>query len=141
MSGKAFGSATLVGGIVSFVVGYLIWGMLFADFFASNAGTATGVMKDPPDMVPLFLGTLVGAALMTLIIVRWAKASSAGDGLRIGATVGFMISLNMGLVWYGTSNINTMTSMLVDPFLGAVHGGIVGAVIAVVAGKLGSSAG
>jgi hypothetical protein len=140
MSGKTFGSATVVGGIVSFVVGYLIWGMLSANFFASNAGTATGVMKEPMNMPILFVGTLVGAALMTLIIGKWAKATSAGEGMKVGAIVGLLFSLNYGLIMYATSNLSTLTATLVDPILSAVHGGIVGAVIAVVAAKTGSSA-
>ena len=38
---------TVVGGITVYILGYVIWDMLFAEFFAANAGLATGVTKDP----------------------------------------------------------------------------------------------
>lgn len=33
---------TLVGGVVSYVVGYLIFDMAFGGFYAANVGSATG---------------------------------------------------------------------------------------------------
>ena len=140
MSGKAFVGATMVGGIVSFLIGYLIWGMLFADFFANNAGTATGVMREPLNLPIVFVGTLFGAVLLTFIIGTWSKASDAGAGAKIGALVGLLVSLNIGLIQLGATNLHTTTSALVDPILSAVHGGIVGAVIAVVGARMGGAA-
>ena len=140
MSGKAFAGGTVIGGIVSFLVGWLFWGLALGDFYATNVGTATGVPKEPPDMTMMFVGTLFGAALLTLIIGTWAKARSAGTGAKIGATVGLLNSFATGLMMYGMTNISNLTATLVDPFVAVVHGAIVGAVIAVVVGKLGGSA-
>ena len=141
MSGKAFGGAVVAGWVVSFLLGYLLWGMLFADFFANNMGSATGVLKEPIDMALLALGTLLGAALLVLIIVNWARAGSMGEGAKVGATVGVLFSLHMGLIMFATTNINTLTSVLMDAGLSVVHGAVVGAVIAVVAAKMGPQAG
>lgn len=138
MSGKAFFGATIVGGIVSFLVGYLLWGMLLMDFFASNAGSATGVAREPMNMGLLFLGVLIGAGLLTLII-GWAKADGAGQGAKVGAMVGALMSLNIGIIQLAATNLNTPMSVLGDAAASLVHGGIVGAVIAVTAGKLGAS--
>ena len=43
---KRFVIGTLVGGITMYVVGYLIWELAFATFFAANVGSATGVARD-----------------------------------------------------------------------------------------------
>ena len=44
---KRFIIGTVVGAITLYALGYLIWELAFADFFAANAGSATGVVKDP----------------------------------------------------------------------------------------------
>ena len=59
---------TVAGGIALFILGYVIWNMLFTDFFAANAGSATGVAKDPQVMWAIAVGTLSYAALITLAI-------------------------------------------------------------------------
>ena len=56
---------TVVGAITLYALGYLIWELAFADFFAANAGSATGVVKDPQVIWALALGTLSYAALLT----------------------------------------------------------------------------
>jgi hypothetical protein len=42
MDTRRFGVATLVGGIALFAVGYLIFSVMFASFYAANIGSATG---------------------------------------------------------------------------------------------------
>ena len=42
MDTKRLLTGTIVGGIVLFAVGYLIFDMLFASFYAANVGSATG---------------------------------------------------------------------------------------------------
>jgi hypothetical protein len=49
MTTQRFAIGTLVGGLVLFFLGYLVFGVVFASFFAANAGTATGVPKMPID--------------------------------------------------------------------------------------------
>ena len=40
MAAKQFTMATLAGGVAVFVMGFLLYGLALADFFASNAGKA-----------------------------------------------------------------------------------------------------
>jgi hypothetical protein len=135
MTGKTFAFATIAGAITSFIVGYLIYGVLMADFFANNAGSATGVMMEEPMMVGLVLGNVVYAAFLTLVLGSWAKVSSVGAGVKAGTLVGLLVGLSMNLIWYSTSNLATLTAHLVDAALFGVLAGITGAVIAVVVGK------
>ena len=43
--------AGVIGGIVYFLLGWLIYGMLMSDFFEANSGSATGVMRADDEMI------------------------------------------------------------------------------------------
>lgn len=124
-----FAVATIVGAVVLMVLGFVFYGLLLMDFFAANTGTATGVVKDPPDWLWLSLGQIAGAALLTLVI-GWAGAKSPAAGLKVGAIFGFLMSLGIGLTMLGTTNTTTLVAAIVDPFVAAAMFGITGAVVA-----------
>ena len=44
---------SLVGGVVLFFLGYALYGILLAGFFEVNAGSATGLTREPFDFVSL----------------------------------------------------------------------------------------
>lgn len=119
--------------VVMFLLGFLLYGVLLMDFYTANAGTATGVMKETPNFLWLIVGEFLGALTLTLILV-WAGARTAGDGLRKGAIFGFLVTLAIGFVWLGTANISNLTSTLVDPFVSAVRFGAAGWVIGKILG-------
>ena len=52
MDAKRFGVATIVGGIVLFVVGYLIFDMMFGSFYAANVGSAPFASHSSPSNAP-----------------------------------------------------------------------------------------
>jgi hypothetical protein len=136
MSTKRFVAATAAGGVVLFLAGGLIWGVLTAGFFEANRGSAVGVMRETPDYVHLFLGQLVFGALLTVLIGKWAGVSGAGGGLRIGASAGLLFGFAMNLTMFGTSNIQNTTATLVDPFLFMIQQAIGGAVVGAVLQKM-----
>ena len=45
MDAKRFVVGTLIGGVVVYAVGYVIFTTIFAAFYAANAGSATGVVR------------------------------------------------------------------------------------------------
>ncbi|SVC90716.1 uncharacterized protein METZ01_LOCUS343570, partial [marine metagenome] len=104
MSNKQCTTATLAGGIAMFATGYLLYELAFADFFASNTGTATGVMKETPLYWSIIIGSFIAAAFLVMVI-GWRGDSSAGAGLKTGALVGLMTSLGSNFVMYGAYNI------------------------------------
>ena len=130
---KQFTMATLAGGVAAMVVGYVFYGMLLLDFYATNAGSATGVYKDVPIWWALILGQVLFAAFLT-IIMGWRGDSSAGAGLKTGALVGLVLGLSVNFTFYGTSNIANLTATLVDPIISVIQMGITGAVIGAVLG-------
>jgi hypothetical protein len=130
-----FLTAAVAGGVAFFFLGFLLWGILLDPFFQSHLGTATGVVKEPMDMISLALGQFFWAVLLTTIIGTWAGVSGFGTGFKIGAVFGFLTSLSVGLTQYSMANLMDLTGTLADPFVMAVWGGLGGGVIGLVLGS------
>ncbi|HEY5619911.1 MAG TPA: hypothetical protein VIK60_18360 [Vicinamibacterales bacterium] len=135
MDAKRLVIGTLVGGVVLFVTGYLIFDLAFASFYAANAGSATAVDRVPQLVWAVALGSLSYSALITLGIGSRA-ASSIGAGAQIGAVVGFLLWFTVDFILYGITNIGNLTRTVVDPLLELVRSGIAGGVVAVVLAKI-----
>ena len=133
---KRFIIGTVVGSIALYILGYLIWGLAFAEFYAANAGSATGVERDPPLMWAIALGSVSYAALLTLAIGARAGSATIVDGVKISAIVGFLMWFSVDFILYGLLNVSNLTVTLVDPLLAVIQAGIAGAVIAAVLGKI-----
>ena len=127
---------TVAGGIALFILGYVIWNMLFVEFFAANAGSATGVVKDSQVVWALSLGSLCYAALLTLAIGTRAGSATIVEGLKIGAIVGGLMWFAVDLTLYAVWNVSNLTAAIADSLLELIRAGISGAVIAAVLGKI-----
>ena len=136
MNAKRFAIGTLAGGVTVIVIATIIYPFLFANFFARNVGSATGVARDSVAFVPLCLGQLVYGALLTQVIGGWAKVSTAVEGAKVGVVVGMLVFLGVGLIQYGTTNVSNLTATLVNPIVGAIQMGVAGAVVAAVLRKV-----
>jgi hypothetical protein len=82
------------------------------------------------------LASLAYAALITFAMGNRTGTVSIGRGATIGAVVGFLLWFTVDFYFYGASNIANLTRTIVDPLLEFVHGGIGGAAIAAVFGRL-----
>jgi len=135
MDTKRFLAGTIVGGIVLFFVGNLIFITAFGDFYAANAGTATGV--DRPDAIvwASLLGS-VGYAALICYVMGARNTVGLLEGAKVGAVVGFLMWVAVDFIFYGITNISNLTRTIVDPLLEVVHAGIGGAVIGLLAAKL-----
>ena len=127
---------TIVGGIVLFVLGYIIWDMLFAEFFAANSGSATGVNRDEQVVWAVALGSLAYAALIAYALALRAGSTTIVNGAVTGAIVGFLLWATADFTDYGVTNIDNLTATIADPLLELVRGAITGAVLAMIVPKL-----
>lgn len=120
--------ATILGFVTMFLLGYAIWGVATVSFFEAHA--TNNIMKDPPDLLFIALGNLIGTFALSTIYGQWAAGSySAANGFAFGIWIGIFVGLGMGLLWYGTSELMDMTGHLVEAILDIVFYGIIGAVI------------
>jgi hypothetical protein len=136
MDSTRLATGTVAGGVTLFVLGYLIFDLAFASFYLANAGSATGVMRDAQLLWAVALGSLAYAALITYVMANARGPMTTGAGITIGATVAFLLWFTVDLTLYGISNVSNLTRTIVDPLLEAVRGGVAGAVIAAVLGKV-----
>lgn len=134
MTTQRFALATVAGFVTLFLLGFLTYGLLLADFFAASAGAGIAAMRDPPLIWAIALGELLAAALLTIVIGRWAGARTAGEGAKIGATFALLLALSVGLTLYGVMTTSTLASTFVDVIVStirfAIAGGVIGAVLA-----------
>lgn len=132
MNTQKFLVSGIVGGIVAFFLGWLIYGILLMDFFAKNTGSATGVSRATTDFVwwALILGNMLMGLTYSYIYNRWANINSFGAGASAGAVLGFFIVGTMDFMMYGTSNVMNLTGTIADIcgaiVIGALVGGTVG---------------
>ncbi len=123
--------ATLATFVTTFVLGYIIYDPVLGGFFADNAGSATGVMKDAPVFWQIIVGQLCGAGLLVTVL-SWKGVANAAEGFKAGATVGVLLSLYFGFMTLGTMNTSTMNAAIVDAVVSLVLMGVAGSVAAIV---------
>lgn len=134
MTERRFWAAAVAGGVTLFFAGFVLWGLLLAGFFDAHMGTATGVNKAQAQFFHLALGQFFWGVLLAVIIARYAGVSGFVPGLRIGALVGFLMSLSVGLTQFSMTNLVDLTAVLTDPFVSAVWSGLGGGVVGLVLG-------
>lgn len=133
-------AGTVAGGIVMFVLGYLIYGLALDAYIKANTIEYAGLMKTPmPDLIPLFVANLVLAGLVAYIFDAWAKVGSFAGGLKAGACIGFAIALYMDLMFFAMMNlIRGFAPIVVDVIATTVLMALVGGTIGVVLGAMGA---
>ena len=125
----------IVGGILFFGLGYLIYGNLLTSFMQKHPGTATGVERAMEDLQFLYLaiGNLAMGFLLAYIFVKGNVNSMAG-GLVTGGIVGALVSVGVDCTMYATTNVISKTAMAADVAAMTVMCAIVGAVVGMVMG-------
>ena len=123
--------ATLVGAVVMFFLGYLIWGVATVDFFADH--TIVNTMKEVPNLGLIAVGNLVGAFVLSTLYSKWARGHhSMSEGFQFGAWIGVFVGIAMGLIWYATADWMDMTGHIAEAVIDIIYYGIIGAVIGLV---------
>jgi hypothetical protein len=137
MNAKTRILSTLVGFVVIFLLGWLLYGILLMDFYGSNSGSAIGVARSESDMVwwALIAGNLLQAYFLVYIFDKMGNVNTFMAGFKTGGTLGLILGLAMNLTMYGTTNMMNLTATLVDPFVGLIMMGVTGGVIAMMIGK------
>ena len=123
--------AALVGGVVSFLAGWLIYGTLLMDYYAQNTNQCMNIadMKDM-NMFAMVLSCLFSGYMFALVL-SWASVSTFMNGATKGLLIGILLGASLDLSFYSmTTMYNNTTIILVDivvaAAMGAITGGIVG---------------
>lgn len=133
MNTKTF-VAALVGGIASFLLGWVFFGMLMDPFFQAHTNQFEGLQKDMQAVgasayLSIFVANLAISFLIALIC-SWSGRVGALKGAMVGATVGFCFSLNYDLFTSAFMNLyKDSTIVVVDIIASTVFAGIIGGII------------
>ena len=128
---------TLVGGITMILLGWLIFGFLLAEFFRNSMINYPGLVKDPPDIIPLVLFNFAYAWLIAFVFEYWAKIRDFVSGLKAGALIILPVIFGINMQYQAFMNIITgLTPVIADVLLTTLVGAIVGGVIGFTLGKL-----
>ncbi len=122
--------AGIVGGVASFIFGWLIYGMLLANFW--NANLVSGVMKEPGAeiMWAVVVASLFLGFFFAVIYGRWAGIKTFKTGAIAGLVIGLLMVGHISFVMYGTANYYAnLTSLLVDIVAATAYSGLVGGVV------------
>jgi hypothetical protein len=115
----------LIAGIVSFLFGWIIFGFLLEDYYNSNVVQYPGLIKNPPDILPIAISNLALGILISWIF-NIAKIKTIAKGFSTGLIIGLLTSLCFDLFIYGQMNLYTIKLIIIDVAANGVMGGILG---------------
>ncbi len=121
MNTKKFIAGSIVGTIVYFLLGWLVYGILFKDIYTSEEYSHS--------LLFVFFGCLFFASFVTYIFVKWANITQWVTGAKAGAIIGFFYAASMNFYMYSGMEIN-FKNIGLDVLLSIITGAIVGASIA-----------
>ena len=127
-------AAAVAGAIVIFVLGYAIWGVVFASVMHDGVTQYPGLTKETPNFVALFSSNLALAFLVAFVFEYWSKSRTFVAGLRNGALIMFFIILSKDLSFLGYMNLYqgfkpVVVDVLAETARVALAGGVIAAVL------------
>lgn len=125
----------IVGGILFFFLGWLLYGMLLMDFMTNNPGVVSGYSKETPDFLYLAIGNLLSGFMMAYIFIK-ANINTLMGGLIMAAVVGLLMAASYDCVMYATTSLVSKKMMLADVLASTAMSAVAGAVVGLLMGKL-----
>jgi VanZ family protein len=121
----------LIGGVLFFLLGWLIYGMLLMDFMNQHmSAAAAGVMRPEAEWPwwAMIAGNF-GLGFLLSFVINKSNVASVSNGAVTGAVVMFLMSFSVNLMMYAQMNLSDLTSIAVDMIVSAVIGAVVGSVL------------
>ena len=125
MNTKSFFLSGLAGTIVSFLLGFLLYGLLFTNIYPDDAEQS---------MMFVFFGCLFYTFTFALIFSRLTHISNFDTGVKSGFLIGLLWALSMNFFMYA-SMVELDSNFMIIVAIDSVSAAIMGGVIALVIGK------
>ena len=129
MKTKTFIVSGLVGGIVDWLLGWLFYGFVFANFFNQPE-------ESTKSMVFILLGCLTFGLFISYIFNRWAHISTATTGVKSGVIIGLFMGLITNLFRMAMETDMTYERFGIDIVISIILAAAVGGVVGVINGKM-----
>jgi hypothetical protein len=127
MNVKNFIIGGIVGGIVDFLMGWLLYGMLLKDTFPTDG---------KENLLFIFLGCLCFGFLISYVFSLGEGVTKCVPGIKTALVIGFFMSLSNNFFRNMTSETIDLKFMAIDVLAALAISAMVGAVVAVVNGKM-----
>jgi hypothetical protein len=130
--------AALVGTIVYFGIGWLVFEGLLDKYMSANTTQIVGFKKSEEEssMVMLIVSCAAYALLLAVVMGNWTQVNTFKEGAILGATVGILVATMTNSYWYSTTHFfNSIVPVLVDIAAAGLTVGIMGGAIAWILGK------
>src|SRR6476646_2178823 len=124
MNMKSFLVSGIAGGITDFLLGWLLYGMLFRDYFGGGE----------PNLGLIFAGCLSFGFLMSYIFVRLSNIVSLSAGLMAGGVIGLIMGMMHNFFQWAMEAAVDWQKFAIDVVIGIIMGAVVGAVVGAVNG-------
>lgn len=132
--------AALVGGVVMFGLGFLIYGLALDAYMKANMITYTNaaggkLMKEMPDWIPLVISNLAWGWLIAYVFDQWAGIRTFVAGIIGGVMIILPAAIAIDTMFMAIMNLwsGGFVPVLVDivafTVMGAITGGVVGQVL------------
>ena len=126
--------AVVVATLSGFILGWLVFGIMLDSFYKANMTPFTGLTKDPPSFIGIFIANIFWGVLLVLIYEKWAGIKSFGQGFIWGLVIYFLIVGGFDILMWGLMNLFNFQLVMVDVIANAVVGGLVGGATGLVLG-------
>ena len=130
MNVKNFLIGGVIGGIVDFLMGWLVYGILLKDTFPKPDGAGA------ENMMFIFLGCMAFGFMISYIFAQGEGVSNYVTGIKVAAGVALFMSLANNFFYCMYKDSMDVKMVAIDVVASIVLASVVGAVIAMVNGKM-----
>ena len=123
----------ITGGVLFFLLGWVIYGMLLMNFMNTHPGTAGNISRPEPEFLYLIVGNLSMGFLMAYIFIK-AGINSLGSGFITGGLIGLLMAVGYDCMMYATTTVISKTAMAADIAAATVMSALVGAAVGAIMG-------
>jgi LytS/YehU family sensor histidine kinase len=127
--------ATITGAVLSFLLGWLLYGILLMDFFGANMIMYDGLIKEMPNLLFVFIAGLASWFMISFIFQRWAGFTTFLQGLGGGAFIGFFIGVSIDLSLYSMFNLYNGAYIAMDIAVSTIMTALIAGVVAAILGS------
>jgi len=124
----------LAGGVATFLLGWLVFGVLLMDFWESNFNNCASRPEEEMVWWALILSNFASGFLLAFIF-SWSNTKGWLAGAKVAGIVAFFMVISYDLSFYSMSTMfNSLNVVIIDIVVGTVFTAIIGAVIGLVMG-------
>lgn len=127
--------AVLASSALAFFGGWLIFGIIFNEYYSSNTNEAAKLlMKSPTNMWAVAVSNIAWALLITWVLQKTGSTNMM-KGFRTSLWVSFLVVLVFNLSMYAFWNIYELPFLLVDSVVSSIFWGVIGSVSGAILGS------